>query len=187
MRAIPSIVLTLALLQLTVGCGKSENLTESQAGNARPNDPVAQVVYDFWEAVRTGNVANATVLLTPEAQKCISDKQYDFVPPASDTMRFQVGEVEIVEGDQAICDSIWTDIDSDGNTYHESMSLALRLVDEHWRIFGMAADMGPNQSPMVMNLEDPDDFFGPQETAAPSPSSTTPHQAMQPSQDPFRQ
>ena len=56
-----------------------------------------------------------------------------------------------------------------------------------WEVFGMAANLGPHQPPMVMNLEDPDDFFGPQETDPANSNSQVPQQARQPAQDPFRQ
>jgi len=50
----------------------------------------------------------------------------------------------------------------------------------------MAADMGPNQPPMIMNLESPEEFFGPQLAAAAKPSVAAPRQATQPAgpQDP---
>ena len=96
------------------------------------------------------------------AQKCIKENDYDFVPPASDAMKFHIGDAELIESDQAIVDSVWTDVDVDGKTYHEGMSLALRKIKDKWYIFGMAADMGPNQPPLVMDLESPNEFFGPQ-------------------------
>ena len=189
MRTTGMLLFALILFPALIGCGGSGASSGSQAGGPRPNDPVGQVAYDFWEAIRTGNAGVALGLLTPEAQKCIRENDFEFVPPASETMSFKVGAVEIVEGDQAICESIWTEVDGDGNPYHEDMSLALRLVGGEWRIFGMAASMGPGHPPMVMDLEDPSDFYGPQEANAKAQQkpSEVPQQARQPSQDPFRQ
>lgn len=146
---------------------------------------IKTVVRSFWESVRRGDAEAAIALLSPVAQQCIRQNRYDFVPPASDTMKFTLGEVEIVDGDQAVIDSVWTDVDSDGNTYHEQMSLALRRVDGRWCIFGMAADMGPNQEPMVMDLESPEEFFGPQQTASFQPDASS-RQAREPAQSPVR-
>ncbi|MCG8450574.1 MAG: nuclear transport factor 2 family protein [Pirellulales bacterium] len=191
MRGIVLLVVVNALA-ITLGCSERTpgGETASSKKGATPGgqaSAIKTVVHKFWESVREGDANKAVALLSPTAQKCIRENQYEFVPPASDTMSFQIGEVEIVDGDQAIVDSIWTDIDGDGNTYHEGMSLALRKVGGRWCIFGMAADMGPNQPPMVMDLESPEEFFGPQHSTPSKPASTTPREARQPTQDPFRQ
>ena len=174
-------LLLIAFVFIT-GCSSQEAPQDSQAGtssgttglasSAGAEGAIKAVVKDFWEAVRLGDADQAITLLSPSAQKCIRDNEYDFVPPASNTMKYKIGEVEIVDGNQAVVDSIWTDIDGDGNTYDEQMSLALRLVNGRWCIFGMAADMGPNQPPMVMNLESPEEFFGPQQSIATKPTTT---------------
>ena len=181
-------MLLFIVLAVTTGCSQQEapNGATTSSSSQGPDAAIKTVVHDFWESVRSGDANKAITLLSPVAQKCIRENEYDFVPPASNTMKFEIGEVEIVEGNQAVVDSVWTDIDGDGNPYNEQMSLALRQVNGRWCIFGMAADMGPNQPPMIMNLESPEEFFGPQQAAAAKPSAAAPRQATQPAgpQDP---
>ena len=176
-------------LGVGLGCGQQEAPTAANTSSSTSGADAAikNVVQRFWESVRLGDANQAITLLSPVAQKCIRENEYDFVPPASNTMKFEIGEIEIIDKSQAVVDSVWTDIDGDGNPYHEQMSLALRQVEGRWCIFGMAADMGPNQQPMIMNLESPEEFFGPQQVAT-KPSTNAPRQATQPSQaqDPFR-
>ena len=187
MRRMLPLVAAIAVA-ITCGCGQ-----EGPSGPTTPSSEsehvsaIKSVVRSFWESVRNGDAETAITLLTPVAQQCIRKNEYGFVPPASDTMEFTLGDVEIVDGDQAVIDSIWTDVDGDGNTYHEQMSLALRQVDGRWCIFAMAADMGPNEQPMVMDLESPEEFFGPQKAStAKKPAATAPLQASQAQQDALR-
>jgi len=187
LRKTISLTFLVTVLSVIVGCSGADSSADGSAGRNVPNEPIARVVHDFWEAVRTGDVQAATDLLTPLAIKCISDNDYAFAPPASNTARFQVGRSEQIERDKAIVESIWTDVDADGQPQDEKITLALRLVGGKWRISGMAADLGPNQPPMVMNLEDPAEFFGPQKPSRPRQIDAVERQADQGASDPFQQ
>ncbi|MCH2113762.1 MAG: nuclear transport factor 2 family protein [Pirellulales bacterium] len=184
-RMLPLLAVTAAAL--LIGCNQQK--TERPATPLSGDEDISAiktVVRTFWESVGRGDAEAAIELLSPVAQQCIRQNRYDFVPPASETMKFTLGELEIVDGDQAVIDSVWTDVDGSGNTYHEQMSLALRRVDGRWCIFGMAADMGPNEQPMVMDLESPEEFFGPQQAASSQTDTSSPRQAHEPSQPPLR-
>jgi hypothetical protein len=163
------VALVLAVIGLAVGCGQSESPKASTAAASKtiaeqvvtsaevPSDPVARVVYDFLDAVRQGNTAVASGLLTPLALQRTSEMDFVFAPPGSPTARFEVGAAEIVEKNvKAIVDSVWTDLDADGKPQSEPTLWALRFTEGKWRISGMAAEMGPDQPLMVIDFENPE-------------------------------
>jgi hypothetical protein len=130
-----------------------------------PDDPAAQTVYQFLDAVRRGNSDGAAGrMLTPLALKHITERNQNIAPPGSPTARFQIGRVAKSEDGTAIVEALWTDVDADGKPYEEPMICALRLCDGQWRIYGMAEDLGPNRPPMVIDFENLD-------ASAPSASS----------------
>jgi len=156
------------------------------SGCAKTESP-ADVVAEFLEAVRLGNSESASTRLTPLALQRIKENNMDFAPPASETAQFHVGDVEMFEEDKAFVDSVWTELDADGKSFDEPMTWGLRLTDVGWRISGMAAHMGSDQPPILVDFENPG-----QETSAPSNSAQSQkdensRQARQPTQDPFNQ
>jgi hypothetical protein len=199
MRSSLPVVLLSALFGLVVGCGQSDapNASTSTTSSTAPitadqvatspgvpADPVAQVVYNFLDAVRQGNTAVASGLLTPLALQRTSEMDFVFAPPGSPTARFEVGAAEMVEKDKAVVDSVWTDLDADGKPQSEPTLWALRMIEGQWRISGMAAEMGPNQPLMVIDFENPETMV-PQKPVDPpviaGPAATQPGQ--QPSTD----
>ncbi len=156
------------------------------SGCADSNSP-AEVVADFLESVRTGNSEAASAKLTPLALERIKANDMDFAPPASETAQFRVGKVEMFENDKAFVESVWIERDADGKTYDETMTWGLKLSDAGWRISGMAAHMGPDQPPVLVDFENPGQLTGAPSTPFANQSGSTERQAMQPSQDPFNQ
>lgn len=177
-----------------VGCNMSSDSSGTSAGGPAPNDPIAKTVYNFLDAIRVGNTEVSSSLLTPLALKRIVENEMSFAPPASENARFKVGKVEMFEADKAAVDSVWTDVDADGQPTNEAMTWALKLTDGQWRISGLIAYMGANQPPIVVDFENPDQLFGssPQKTASQPQQQPlqegydTPRQASQPTRDPFR-
>src|SRR5262245_4828701 len=80
-----------------VGCGGSETAAPVAAtpgtSGATPSDPVARVVFDFFDAVRQGNTAAAHQFLTPLSLQRITALDMNIAPPGSATASFQVGKV----------------------------------------------------------------------------------------------
>jgi hypothetical protein len=109
----------------------------------------------------------------------------NFSPPGSSTAKFSVGEVEMIDSQRAIVRSVWTDLDADGKPISEQITWALKQADGIWRISGMAAEVGENQPPVVMDFENPEELAGSNRT--PSDSQKTPRQASQQAKDPFQQ
>jgi hypothetical protein len=185
---IAGLVLAIAL---ATGCGQSDapqaggksaatpmTITADQVPTSAevPADPIARVVYDFLDAVRQGNTAVASQLLTPLALQRTSEMDFVFAPPGSPTARFEVGASEQIEADKAVVDSVWTDLDADGKPHSEPTLWALKLTDGKWRISGMAAEIGAAQ-PMVIDFENPE-TMAPQKPVDPAtiagPAATQP-------------
>ena len=155
-------------------------------GCADSNSPDA-VVAEFLEAVRSGNSELASAKLTPLALQRIKENDMDFAPPASETAQFRVGKVEMFQQDKAFVESVWIERDADGQSYEENMTWGLKLTDGAWRISGMAAHMGPDQAPILVDFENPGQLVGLQNSATSSPENRVPREARQPRQDPFHQ
>jgi len=156
------------------------------SGCAKTESP-ADVVADFLEAVRLGNSESASTRLTPLALQRIKENNMGFAPPASETAQFSVGEVEMFEEDKAFVDSVWTELDADGKSFDEPMTWGLRLTDVGWRISGMAAHMGPDQPPILVDFENPGQQMDAPATTAQNQKNENSRQARQPAQDPFNQ
>jgi hypothetical protein len=173
--------LALQLLAVSIGCGTRSIPSDSAGGNV-PSDPVAKVVYEFLSAVRSGDTETASVRLTPLALQRTSELELNFSPPGSATATFQVGAVEVIDADKAVVESTWMDLDADGKPHEEKITWALKLNQGQWRISGMAAELGEDQPPVVMDFENPGQFAAP---ASQGQNSAAPRQASQPQQDPF--
>jgi hypothetical protein len=178
-----------------VGCGGSETAAPVAAApgtsGSAPNDPIARVVYDFFNAVRQGQTAAAHQYLTPLSLQRITALDMNIAPPGSATASFQVGQVTTRENDRALVSLTWTDLDADGKPYNEPILCELRQVDGHWRICGMAQDLGPSQPPMVMDFESLEGIApkSPAKAAESTANAATnaPAAGKQVAQDPFQQ
>lgn len=165
--------LLIAITFTFVGCGQSTPPVPAAGGaQAIKGDRsisaqhAAQAVRDFLEAVRTGSDEKASSMLTPLARQKTSETSRAVAPPASDTAKYAVGEVEMIGPDAAHVASEWTDLDDQGQPATELILWIVHKCDEGWRIAGMAAKPFPDQDPLVLNFEDPDDMERKQRLAA---------------------
>ena len=192
MTRMKTVCAALCLGVATSGCNTNSDSSSAQSGGPMPSNAVARTVFEFLDAIRTGDTQTSSARLTPLALERIKESDMIFAPPASENARFQVGHVEMFEADKAFVESVWTDLDADGVPTDEKMTWALKLTNGQWRISGMAAQMGPNQPPVLIDFENPGQLIGggapeqkvdtpPQQTGSPSP-----RHASQPRQDPFR-
>jgi len=193
MSRILSLFVVVCLLSALVGCGAKSDSSGAQGGGPVPSDPVARIVYEFLDAIRSGDTQVSSSRLTPLALQRITEDDMIFAPPASEMARFKVGQVQMYAADKAFVESVWTDVDADGVPTDERMTWALKLTDGQWRISGMAAQMGPDQPPVLIDFENPGQLLNsPQQKAAAPPQpqqqepNPSPRQASQPTQDPFR-
>lgn len=144
----------------------AENTTAQQTTTA-PSETPAQVVHRFLEAIRVGDDQLAESLLTPLALEKTREFEIAVAPPGSATAAFTVGQVELVqEGLGAHVASSWTDVDETGEQHADNLVWFLRLEDHGWRVAGMAARLFPEEPPLFLNFEDPEDMIRKQEMAA---------------------
>lgn len=179
--------LSLALLSV-VGCGKPAADAPSAGADARASaslspsadasNPTAAPIAatrTFLEAVRRGETDKAAGMLTPLALQMTTQNDLSFSPPGSATAQFSIVAAEMVETDKAVVETEWSDLDADGNRVNETIAWALRLSDRGWRISGMAAELGEDQPPLVIDFENPADL-------APTPKPQTANQPAAPPQ-----
>lgn len=148
---------TAALLAGLVGCGAEEGEVKAPAPAEMPGPEVT--VFNFLEAVRTGDDATAADMLTPLARQKTEELDMVVAPPGSDTASFEVGEVELVAKDGAHVSSSWTDLDELGEPRTDSIVWMVRREFDGWRIAGMATKLFEDELPLFLNFEDPEDML----------------------------
>lgn len=153
-----------ALAMLLTGCGSSEP-PKPAADNSGAGESPDRVVYAFLQAVKNGDDAKAASLLSPLARERTAAKDLEVAPPGSDTASFQVGQFEIVGEGGAHVASVWTDLDEEGKPRSDEIVWMVRQEDEGWRIVGMATKLFPDEPPLFLNFEDPDDMIRKQNLA----------------------
>jgi hypothetical protein len=167
----------------TAGCGKDSSPDATAAASAGgivvnnaadpATNPVARAAFDFLDAVIKGDTERSKALLTPRAIQQIDESKANFKPAGLDNATFQIGEVRTPTESQAIVQCVLTQSSSDGNTRIEEMCCLMRLVDNQWRVSGIAAGNGPGRAPMILDFENP-----PRETAAQPPVAGGPGQEV---------
>lgn len=176
---------TAILLGVLAGCSKTEdsaatasNASESagqrEAGQASSSGAAetggpAEAVAKFLEAVKNGEDAKANGMLTKLALEETAKMDMVVAPPGSDTASFDVGEVELLsEADElgAQVASKWTDLGDDGLPHTDEIVWMLRKESEGWRIAGMVTTIFPDEPPLILNFEDPQDMQRKQRLAA---------------------
>jgi hypothetical protein len=165
------LVVCAVLAVLASGCGTSpekaassanggagETAATSGADNTGKLEGPAAAVQEFLEALRTGNDERATKMLTAAAREKTATLNRNVTPPASDTARFTVGKVDYVNDDGARVVCAWTDLDEKGQPKTDEAVWVLRREQDGWRVAGVAAQIFPDEQPVQLNFEDPDDM-----------------------------
>jgi len=152
------------------GCGKGEQPANKAAPAENPGaaastgtDPAklegpAAAVHQFLDAVRTGSDENASALLTTLARQKTAAMGLSVCPPATDTARFQVGKVQYLSDDGAWVAATWIDLDEEGQSVTDEAVWMCRKEPQGWRIAGVAATPFPDQPPVKLNFEDPEEM-----------------------------
>lgn len=157
--------LMLAALGLA-GCSKTSETpnasADTTAGTTNDEGP-AKMVAQFLEAVRTGDDDKARQLLSTVAQQKTAEMNCSVTPPASDTARFEVGQVELVGNDGARVTCKWTDLDENGKPHTDNAIWVVRHEASGWRIAGVAATVFDGEPPLLLNFEDPQEMKKKQE------------------------
>ena len=157
---------------VAAGCGKSGPTTtdagaasgstaqSSSAGTASASAPVAMddpkiAVAAFLEALRTGNDEAAMKLLTATARQKAIEAKRSPAPSASETARFELGNVKYVADDGAQVECTWIDLDETGKPHSDRATWVCRKETGGWRVAGVAANVFPGEPPLLLNFEDP--------------------------------
>ncbi len=139
--------------------GLEQMATSTDPASVAKLDGPAATVYEFLDAVRTGNDKRATGLLSAKAQAKAAEMKRGVCPPASDTARFQVGQVQYQADDRARVASAWTDLDENEEPQTDEAVWLVAREAEGWRITGVAATVFEGEPPLVLNFEDPEEML----------------------------
>lgn len=151
------------------GCGSSGTTTAENkpsttepavATTATPPDAVKA----FLQAIKVGDEKTADTMLTKIAREKTKEADLHVAPPGSDTAQFKIGK-HVVEGKEAKVSSTWTDIDEEGKPHTDEIVWLLKQEVEGWRISGMATELFPNEDPLILNFEDPEEMLDRQQKA----------------------
>lgn len=175
-----------AVAPATTANGNGPASVAEQATAAIDLSSPERAAYAFLEAVRTGDVETSRSLLTPLALKKLEEYQLPFLPQGSDTASFEVYQAVNFQGDRAEVETVWSDLDEQGQPRPEPTRWIMRSVDGKWRVAGMISMVRQNQ-PIVLDFEHPEELLrqlGVTESQPSAPPATA-RQAQQ--QDPFQQ
>jgi hypothetical protein len=174
MRKMYWMELSVLLAVVVAGCSKSTEPgpTSSDPAGGQAIAPVAAIaqngakldgpeatVYDFLEAVRTGNDEKAAKMLSTRTREKIASLNLNVTPPASETAKFTVGKAEYLGDDGARVPCTWTDLDEEEKPATDSTVWVLRREPEGWRVAGLAWPVFPGEPPLLLNFEDPQEML----------------------------
>ena len=166
MHAKFSAVVCGALLAAAVGCGESASgpAADGSQKTAANGPGPDKVTGQFMEALRKGDKAVASSLLTPLARQKTAEAKLEVGLPASPSASFEGGEVEMVAEDVAHVASTWNDV-HEGERSSDKIIWILSREPEGWRVAGMATKIFEDALPLILNFEDPADMVRKQQLA----------------------
>lgn len=149
---------------LIIGCGPGTQVAEkpplapqnpaapSDKGVPSPTDVVSQ----FLDEVRRGGEdSRANELLTQRARAELQRIGRSVQPIGSPDAGFQVTRAESVPGEanSALVHSVWSEPNPDGTRSDFQVVWAVQQEPAGWRISGLAMELEPGQTPMVIDFE----------------------------------
>ena len=152
-------VLTLGSIAGCSGGSSSESSTSTAPTAAAvtapsvPTDVIARAAGDFLDAVLQGDIQRASARLTPQAMQRIIGSGIQFQPPGQEKATFRTGEVRMPTKTQALVQFVFTYTAADGGTKSEEGCCLMRLVDNEWRVSGLAYGTESNQSWTLSDFE----------------------------------
>ncbi len=145
--------------RIAQGNGSSAASGTAPAAQPAALEGPAAAVYEFLDAIRTGDDQKATAMLSELARRRWADKGIPLSPPASDTARFSVGQVEYIGPDGARVAATWTDLDENQQPRTDRAVWMVRREAPGWRIAGVAATVFEGEPPLLLDFEDPDEVL----------------------------
>ena len=163
---------TVWLACFAAGCGPLAFLGGSgcSAGGAgsAASEAAKTAVVAFLDAIKRGDDAAASGMLTKVARAKTQELGLSVAPPVNPTATYSVRECELVgeTGDLVHVATSWTDTDADGFTSTDNVVWVVRLDPEGWRVVGMAMRIFDDLPPLLLNFEDPEDMLAKQKLVA---------------------
>ena len=163
---------TLWLVCFAAGCGMLALLGTSGCsgggGGTAASEAAKTAVATFLDAIKRGDDATASGMLTKVARAKTQELGLSVAPPVNPTATYSIRECEVVgeSGDLVHVGTTWTDTDADGFTSTDNVVWVVRLDPEGWRVVGMAMRIFEDLPPLLLNFEDPEDMLAKQELVA---------------------
>lgn len=131
-------------------------------------EPAKASVVAFLDAIKRGDDAAASSMLTKVARAKTEELGLSVAPPVNPTATYAIRDCELVgdDGDLVHVGTTWTDTDADGFTSTDNVVWVVRLDPEGWRVVGMAMRIFDDLPPLLLNFEDPEDMLAKQELVA---------------------
>ena len=109
-------------------------------------------VFNFLQAIRAGDDTKTTAMITPLARQKLAETKIPLTPHATDTARFELGEVQRLADDGARVLFQWTDHGKDGTPQTDEAMCMVRNETEGWRVAGMAVKVIDGKPPSAFGL-----------------------------------
>ena len=131
---------------LFAGCGKdaaSDSAQDNSAATTAPTptgpapntEGISHAAADFVDAVLKGDKDRAMARLTPKSVEKIVASGMHFSPPGEKGATFRIGQVHMRTAREAVVPFVVSD---------EQMCCVLKLIEQDWRVSGLAYCAGPN-------------------------------------------
>ncbi|MFI4875656.1 MAG: hypothetical protein ACIALR_09975 [Blastopirellula sp. JB062] len=162
-----------------VGCSSQE--ADSTAENSDENVEVSVVqdelalatvdpqtaVESFLAALRDGDKALTSKLLTQKAREETRKHNLAIDPVGAVGAKFQVGETIYITSEKrgAHVESDWFDVDAEGKAVSYEIVWIMRREAGGWRVAGMATELFAGEPPLVLPFENPQEMFQAQKLA----------------------
>jgi len=132
--------------------------TSNATNNLSTPEAVKAAAAQFLEACRTGDDSTATLMLSSVTREKLAELGGTAQPPASDTARFELGEVKFQDANTALVVCKWTDLDETGQPQTDHAQWALRREPAGWRIAGVAYQVFEDLAPVLLDFEKPEEL-----------------------------
>lgn len=150
------------------GCSGGGGTTPPVGAKTGGTDSAKATVVEFLEAIKRGDDAAASSMLTSVARTKTEELGLTVAPPVNPSARYEVKDCESIgdTGDLVHVGTVWSDVDEAGQESSENIVWVVRLDPEGWRVVGMAMKVFDDMAPLLLNFEDPDDMIAKQEMVA---------------------
>lgn len=167
------VLIVLAVTVLTcwiAGCGGNSQGSPEAAnsasgpaatGTAGTASNPAEVVVQFYEALRKGDDVAIASLLTDKAREETSKSGLGIQSQASESLSYEIGGTEYVtdQMDGAHVKTMWREPSPEGPMTSTEVIWVLRKQTSGWKISGMATPVVEGELPLLFNFEEPEDML----------------------------